>query len=62
MENGTGGSSDTAREIAPFGLDLSMAVIDRATRIAKSLFHDVDANITFVKDGEIWRSLSRRYR
>jgi GAF domain-containing protein len=47
-------------ETAPFGLDLSMAVIDRATRIAKSLFLQVDANITFVKDGKTWRSLGRQ--
>jgi len=54
------GQPDTESETAPFGLDLSMAVIDRATRIAKSLFQNVDANITFVKDGATWRSLGRR--
>jgi PAS domain S-box-containing protein len=42
----------------PFGVDLSMAVFDRATRIAKSLFASADANATIVlmHEGRAWRS------
>src|SRR5580698_1742973 len=41
----------------PFGVDLSMAVFDRATRIAKSLFaSDADAMIVLVHEGRAWRS------
>jgi PAS domain S-box-containing protein len=41
---------------APFGLDLSLAVFDRATRFAKGLFEDADSTIVLVKDGVAWRS------
>jgi signal transduction histidine kinase/CheY-like chemotaxis protein len=40
----------------PFGLDLSMAVFDRATRIAKSLFAAADATIILIHEGVVWRS------
>jgi signal transduction histidine kinase len=41
---------------APFGLDLSTAVFDRATRLAKSMFGSAYASIILVHNGEIWRS------
>jgi signal transduction histidine kinase/CheY-like chemotaxis protein len=41
---------------APFGLDLSMAVFDRATRIARSMFDAADASVILVHEGQIWRS------
>src|SRR3990167_5011174 len=41
---------------APFGLDLSMEVLDRATRLTRSLFSSADASIILVHEGEIWRS------
>jgi PAS domain S-box-containing protein len=41
---------------APFGLDLSLAVFDRATRFAKGLFEEADSTIVLVKDGVAWRS------
>ncbi len=42
----------------PFGVDLSMAVFDRATRIARSMFASADANATIVlvHEGRAWRS------
>jgi len=40
----------------PFGLDLSLAVFDRATRLAKSLFAAADASVILVHLGEVWRS------
>ena len=41
---------------APFGLDLSMAVFDRATRLSRMLFPTGFASIILVHNGEIWRS------
>ncbi len=38
----------------PFGLDISQAVCDRATRLAKTLFGDVDARIILVNGDAIW--------
>ncbi len=35
----------------PFGLDLSRAVCDRATRLARTLFAAHDAQIILVQDG-----------
>jgi PAS domain S-box-containing protein len=46
---------DNSRE-RPFGVDLSIGVFDRATRIAKSLFADSQSLITLVQDGVAWRS------
>ena len=40
----------------PFGLDLSLAVFDRVTRLAKHLFSAADALIILVEDGVAWRS------
>jgi signal transduction histidine kinase len=41
---------------APFGLELSTAVFDRATRLARSMFGSAYASIILVHNGEIWRS------
>jgi signal transduction histidine kinase/ActR/RegA family two-component response regulator len=46
----------TPPRVPPFGLDLSLAVFDRATRLAKSLFTAADASIILVHRGEVWRS------
>ena len=40
----------------PFGLDLSMAVFDRATRLARTLFGGGEALIILMEDGGAWRS------
>ena len=40
----------------PFGFDCSMALFDRATRLARSLFVSADASIILVHKGEVWRS------
>ncbi|MDO9338374.1 MAG: ATP-binding protein [Caulobacter sp.] len=44
------------RSTAPFGLDLSMAVFDRATRFARGLIEGGESTIILVKDGVAWRS------
>jgi len=41
---------------APFGLDLTMAVFDRASRLARSMFQSAFASIILVHNGEVWRS------
>jgi len=40
----------------PFGLDLSLTVFDRVTRIAKHVFSAAEALIILVEDGVAWRS------
>ena len=50
------GRNDRERRTAPFGLDLSLVVFDRATRFARSLFKDAESTIVLVKDGVAWRS------
>ena len=40
----------------PFELDLSQEVCDRATRLAKTLFGSVVAQVVLVKNGRSWRS------
>ena len=40
----------------PFELDLSQDVCDRATRLAKTLFGPVDAQVVLIQDGRLWRS------
>jgi PAS domain S-box-containing protein len=40
----------------PFGLALALPAFDRATRLARTLFHAVDAYIVLVEDGRVWRS------
>jgi PAS domain S-box-containing protein len=49
-------SDHPPRRERPFGLDLSLAVFDRATRIARSLFGAGDALIILMQDGVAWRS------
>jgi signal transduction histidine kinase/CheY-like chemotaxis protein len=44
------------RRERPFGLDLSLEVFHRATRIARALFKGGDALIVLVQDGVAWRS------
>ena len=48
--------ADGTAESRPFGLDISQAVCDRATRLAKTMFSALEAQIIFLKDGEVWRS------
>jgi PAS domain S-box-containing protein len=48
--------STAASQERPFGLDLSIAVFDRATRIARSLLPGGDALIILMQDGVAWRS------
>ena len=45
-----------APEPRPFGLEFSQAVCDRATRLAKTLFNALDAEIVLVSGDQIWRS------
>jgi signal transduction histidine kinase/CheY-like chemotaxis protein len=45
----------TAKDEA-FGVELSTAVFDRATRIARSMFVGADATIVLMQDGKIWRN------
>jgi signal transduction histidine kinase/CheY-like chemotaxis protein len=40
----------------PFGIELSMAVFNRATLVARGLFPGSDSFVTLVKDGVAWRS------
>ncbi|WP_310539388.1 ATP-binding protein [Phenylobacterium sp.] len=40
----------------PFELDLSQAVCDRATRLARTMFGAVESQVVLVKDGRAWRS------
>jgi PAS domain S-box-containing protein len=47
-------SADTASR--PFGLDISQAVCDRATRLAKTLFGALDSHIVLMSGDRVWRS------
>jgi len=49
------GAIRTSRK-APFGLDLTTAVFDRASRLARSMFPSAFASIILVHNGEVWRS------
>jgi signal transduction histidine kinase/CheY-like chemotaxis protein len=40
----------------PFGIDLSLAVFNRATLVARGLFPGADSLVILVKDGAVWRS------
>jgi len=40
----------------PWGFETSLALFDRVTRLAKSLFESVEASIILVHDGTLWRS------
>ena len=48
--------ADGPAESRPFGLEISQGVCDRATRLAKTMFSALEAQIVFLKDGEVWRS------
>ena len=50
------GREDGSAPTAPFGVDLSMAVIERATRIASGLFDDGYAIVILMHEGQFWRS------
>jgi len=50
------GRGDGSAPVAPFGIDLSMAVIERATRIAGGLFDDGYAIVILMHQGQFWRS------
>jgi PAS domain S-box-containing protein len=50
------GQEDGSSPTAPFGIDLSMAVIERATRLANGLFGDSFAIVVLMHEGEFWRS------
>ena len=50
------GQADGPTPTAPFGVDLSMTVIERATRIASGLFDDGYAIVIMMHDGQFWRS------
>jgi PAS domain S-box-containing protein len=41
---------------SPFGLDISQAVCDRATRLAKTLFGALESHIVLVSAGQVWHS------
>jgi signal transduction histidine kinase/CheY-like chemotaxis protein len=47
---------ESTREAMPFGIELSLAVFDRATLVARGLFPGSDSLVTLVKDGAAWRS------
>jgi len=49
-------SGSVAARETPFGLNLSLAVFDRATRLARSLFSGSESLIVLLQDGMIWRS------
>jgi len=50
------GQADGPAPKAPFGVDLSMTVIERATRIAGGLFDDGYAIVIMMHEGQFWRS------
>ena len=50
------GRKDGSAPVAPFGIDLSMAVIERATRIANGLFDEGYAIVVLMHEGQFWRS------
>ena len=54
--------SRTGDVAGPFGLEVSRAVCDRATRLARTLFGALDAQIVLVSEGRIWRSQDRENR
>ena len=56
MENAENRVAGAAEIIRPFELDLSQEVCDRATRIAKTMFGPVDAQVILVREGKVWRS------
>jgi len=51
---------DDLEPVAPAGLEQSVAVFDRATRLARSLFGAADAQITLIDNDGVWRSGTMR--
>ena len=45
----------------PAGLEQSAAVFDRATRLARSLFGSVEAQVTLLDSAQVWRSRAARH-
>ena len=52
-------NAKTTAETTPFGMDISLAVIDRSAFVAKQLLDARDAGVILVNDGLVWRSTSR---
>jgi PAS domain S-box-containing protein len=48
--------ADDSRPHEPSGLERSGPVFDRARRLARTLFSDVEAAVVLLTDGETWRS------
>ncbi len=48
------GEGAATPDVRPFGLEISQAVCDRATRLAKTLFGAVDARIVLVNGDAFW--------
>ena len=51
--------SDDHAAPGPFGLDISQAVCDRATRLAKAMFGALESQIVLVDGERVWRSRDR---
>jgi len=49
-----------ADELMPFGVDMSIAVFNRATLVARGLFPGAESLVILVKDGVAWRSRGDR--
>jgi len=47
---------DQAKGVVPAGLEMSGPVFDRATRLARTLFGDVDTQITLATEAGVWHS------
>jgi PAS domain S-box-containing protein len=48
-------------EAAPFGMDVSIAVVDRSAVLARNLLDGVMSSVVLVHEGLIWRSTSRTH-
>ena len=46
-------------DATPFGMDISISVIDRSAFLAKQLLEARDAGVILVNEGRVWRSTSR---
>ena len=51
---------DDAQQLMPFGVELSLAVFNRATLVARGLFPGSDSLVILIKDGVAWRSRPSR--
>ncbi|MFI4933824.1 MAG: ATP-binding protein [Caulobacterales bacterium] len=52
----TAGAEDRSPSDKPFGLDMSLAVFERATRLARGMFASADASVILIHEGRVWRS------